>query len=38
VLSAYGMGTGVVASASNPESGTLRAGADVRRGRYIFGW
>jgi len=38
VLSAYGMSTGVVAVGVDPQSGTLRGGADVRRERYIFGW
>jgi gamma-glutamyltranspeptidase/glutathione hydrolase len=38
VLPAYGMSTGVVAVGVNPQSGTLRGGADVRRERYIFGW
>jgi gamma-glutamyltranspeptidase/glutathione hydrolase len=38
VLSAYGMSTGVVAVGVDPNSGTLRGGADVRRERYIFGW
>src|SRR2546428_707133 len=34
----YGMSTGVVAVGVNPQTGTLRGGADVRRERYIFGW
>jgi gamma-glutamyltranspeptidase/glutathione hydrolase len=38
VLGAYGMSTGVVAVGVNPQTGTLRGGADVRRERYIFGW
>jgi len=38
VLPAYGMSTGVVAVGVNPQTGTLRGGADVRRERYIFGW
>ena len=38
VLGAYGMSTGVVAVGTDPKSGTLRGGADVRRERYIFGW
>jgi gamma-glutamyltranspeptidase/glutathione hydrolase len=38
VLGAYGMSTGVVAVGVNPETGTLRGGADPRRERYIFGW
>jgi gamma-glutamyltranspeptidase/glutathione hydrolase len=38
VLSAYGMSTGVVAVGVNPETHTLRGGADPRRERYIFGW
>ena len=38
VLGPYGMSTGVVAVGVNPQTGTLRGGADVRRERYIFGW
>ena len=38
VLAPYGMSTGVVAVGVDPQSGTLRGGADVRRERYIFGW
>jgi len=38
VLGPYSMSTGVVAVGVNPETGTLRGGADVRRERYIFGW
>jgi gamma-glutamyltranspeptidase / glutathione hydrolase len=38
VLGAYGMSTGVVAVGVNPQTGTLRGGADPRRERYIFGW
>jgi gamma-glutamyltranspeptidase/glutathione hydrolase len=38
VLGPYGMPTGVVAVGVNPQTGTLRGGADVRRERYIFGW
>jgi gamma-glutamyltranspeptidase/glutathione hydrolase len=38
VLGAYGMATGVVAVGVNPQTGTLRGGADVRRERYAFGW
>ena len=38
VLSAYGVSTGVVAVGVNPQTGTLRGGADPRRERYIFGW
>ncbi|HYM23029.1 MAG TPA: gamma-glutamyltransferase, partial [Vicinamibacterales bacterium] len=38
VLGPYGMSTGVVAVGVNPETGTLRGGADPRRERYIFGW
>jgi len=38
VLGPYGMSTGVVAVGVDPQSGTLRGGADVRRERYIFGW
>jgi gamma-glutamyltranspeptidase/glutathione hydrolase len=38
VLGPYGMSTGVVAVGVNPQSGTLRGGADVRRERYVFGW
>jgi gamma-glutamyltranspeptidase / glutathione hydrolase len=38
VLGAYSMSTGVVAVGVNPQSGTLRGGADPRRERYIFGW
>src|SRR4029077_4851290 len=36
VLSPYGMATGVVAVGVNPQTGTLRGGADPRRERYIF--
>jgi gamma-glutamyltranspeptidase/glutathione hydrolase len=38
VLGPYAMSTGVVAVGVNPETGTLRGGADPRRERYIFGW
>ncbi len=38
LLGPYGMSTGVVAVGVNPETGTLRGGADIRRERYIFGW
>jgi gamma-glutamyltranspeptidase / glutathione hydrolase len=38
VLGPYAMSTGVVAVGVDPNSGTLRGGADVRRERYIFGW
>jgi gamma-glutamyltranspeptidase/glutathione hydrolase len=38
VLGPYSMSTGVVAVGVDPQSGTLRGGADVRRERYIFGW
>jgi gamma-glutamyltranspeptidase/glutathione hydrolase len=38
VLGPYGISTGVVAVGVDPDSGTLRGGADVRRERYIFGW
>jgi gamma-glutamyltranspeptidase/glutathione hydrolase len=38
VLGPYGMSTGVVAVGVDPQTGTLRGGADVRRERYIFGW
>jgi len=38
VLAPYGMATGVVAAGVDPQSGTLRGGADVRRERYAFGW
>ena len=38
VLAPYGMPTGVVAVGVDPETGTLRGGADVRRERTIFGW
>ena len=38
VLGPYSMSTGVVAVGVNPDTGTLRGGADVRRERYIFGW
>ncbi len=38
VLGPYGMATGVVAVGVNPQTGTLRGGADVRRERYVFGW
>src|SRR5262245_33792988 len=35
VLGPYGMSTGVVAVGVDPETGTLRGGADPRRERYI---
>jgi gamma-glutamyltranspeptidase/glutathione hydrolase len=38
VLGPYSMSTGVVAVGVDPQNGTLRGGADVRRERYIFGW
>jgi gamma-glutamyltranspeptidase / glutathione hydrolase len=38
VIGPYAMSTGVVAVGVNPQSGTLRGGADPRRERYIFGW
>ncbi len=38
VLGPYAMSTGVVAVGVDPNTGTLRGGADVRRERYIFGW
>jgi gamma-glutamyltranspeptidase/glutathione hydrolase len=38
VLGPYGMSTGVVAVGVDPQTGTLRGGADPRRERYIFGW
>ena len=38
VLAPYGMPTGVVAVGMDPQTGTLRGGADVRRERTIFGW
>jgi gamma-glutamyltranspeptidase/glutathione hydrolase len=38
VLGPYAMSTGVVAVGVDPQNGTLRGGADVRRERYIFGW
>ena len=38
VLGPYGMPTGVVAVGVDPQTGTLRGGADVRRERTIFGW
>ena len=38
VLGPFGMSTGVVAVGVDPQSGTLRGGADPRRERYIFGW
>ena len=38
VLGPYGMSTGVVAVGVNPQTGTLRGGADPRRERYVFGW
>jgi gamma-glutamyltranspeptidase/glutathione hydrolase len=38
VLPPYGMSTGVVAVGVNPQTHTLRGGADPRRERYIFGW
>jgi gamma-glutamyltranspeptidase/glutathione hydrolase len=38
VLGPYGMPTGVVAVGVNPQTGTLRGAADVRRERYVFGW
>ncbi len=38
VIGPYAMSTGVVAVGVDPQNGTLRGGADVRRERYIFGW
>jgi gamma-glutamyltranspeptidase/glutathione hydrolase len=38
VLGPYAMSTGVVAVGVNPQTGTLRGGADPRRERYVFGW
>jgi gamma-glutamyltranspeptidase/glutathione hydrolase len=38
ILPPFGMSTGVVAVGVNPQTGTLRGGADPRRERYIFGW
>jgi gamma-glutamyltranspeptidase/glutathione hydrolase len=38
VLGPYAMSTGVVAVGVNPQTATLRGGADPRRERYIFGW
>ena len=38
VLGPYGISTGVVAVGVNPQTGTLRGGADPRRERYVFGW
>jgi len=38
VLGPYDMSTGVVAVGVDPNNGTLRGGADVRRERYVFGW
>jgi gamma-glutamyltranspeptidase / glutathione hydrolase len=38
VLGPYAMSTGVVAVGVDPNTGTLRGGADPRRERYIFGW
>jgi gamma-glutamyltranspeptidase/glutathione hydrolase len=38
VLGPYAMATGVVAVGVDPQTGTLRGGADVRRERYAFGW
>jgi gamma-glutamyltranspeptidase/glutathione hydrolase len=34
----YGIGTAGVAAGMDPDSGTLRGGADVRGGRQVFGW
>jgi len=38
VVGPFAMSTGVVAVGVNPNTGTLRGGADPRRERYIFGW
>ncbi len=38
VIGPYAMSTGVVAVGVNPQTETLRGGADVRRERYILGW
>jgi len=38
VIGPYAMSTGVVAVGVNPQTGTLRGGADPRRERYIYGW
>jgi len=38
VVGPFGMSTGVVAVGVNPNTGTLRGGADPRRERYVFGW
>lgn len=38
VVGPYSMSTGVVAVGVNPNTGTLRGGADPRRERYAFGW
>lgn len=38
VIGPYAMSTGVVAVGVNPNNGTLRGGADIRRERYVFGW
>jgi gamma-glutamyltranspeptidase/glutathione hydrolase len=32
------MNSGGVAVGVNPQTATLRGGADLRRERYIFGW
>lgn len=34
----WGVSTGITAVGINPETGTLRGAADVRRERYISGW
>lgn len=38
VRPAFGISTGITAVGLDPQYGTLRGGADVRRERYIFGW
>jgi len=37
-LGAFGIGAAVVAAGVNPDTETLRGGADVRFERYAFGW
>jgi gamma-glutamyltranspeptidase/glutathione hydrolase len=38
VVADYGIGTAGVAVGVDPQTGTLRGGADVRGGRQVFGW
>lgn len=38
LLGPFGMGTGITAVGVDPDTGTLRGAADVRRERYAAGW